>query len=166
MSNHTSFVAEAVATYIAEHGRVQARDVLAYLEQRHGRELAEFRQHLFEQGLLKLIKDALKKTGLDDGVHTRETEEQLLLPGYKPPTTLPIPQADGDFLYVRWDLMTELELKEAIALRKQSILRDQDRLEDLEQKWELLRPYFRRHKGITVGAATQLYLRAHKTQHA
>jgi len=156
-----SIIADAVAHCLARADGVDAREVLDHLTTTCASELQEHAEAMLRMALLRLIKHQLKETAYDDGVLTHEPAQQSL-PGYAPPTTLAVYQEEtGEYRYVRFGKLRSHEFLRALATRQVSILHDQKRLQNLQDKWEVLKPYLLADEEMQVEEAIALFQRDH-----
>lgn len=160
MRKQHSLIADAVAACLARADGVLPAEVLEHLLLTSRAELEPYYEANFRKGLLSDIRQALKGTTLDDGVETGEPT-QLPLPGYRAPTTVPVRQEGGEYRYIRFEKLTGKDFLQAIETRKDGILRDQERLKDLQEKWRVLRRYLLKNDTMTVGEAVQLFTQQH-----
>lgn len=152
---YSRLITDAIEACLAQTDGVLPADVLEHLLATSRAELEPYYEANFRKGLLSDIRQELKNLTLNDGVATGEPT-QWPLPGFKAPTTLPILQANGDFRYMLFVKLTGKDFLQAIATRKDGIAHDRKRLQDLEDKWAVLRPYLLRDESMTVEDAVQL----------
>jgi len=160
-----SIIADAVAHCLARAEGVDAREVFDHLTTTCASELQQHAGAMLRMALLRLIKHQLKETTRDDGVLTGEPAQQSL-PGYAPPTTLAVYQEEmGEYRYIRFEKLRSREFLRALATREIGIRHDQDRLEDLTRKWEMLKPYMLADEEMRVEDAIALFQRDNAIHH-
>lgn len=158
MAKIRSILRECRDACLAATGSCLASEVLNFALANYGPELREHQEEAMRREYLSMLKALLKETSEDDGVDSGAST-QLPLPGFDPPTTMAVLQADGEYLYVLFLRMTWEQMQGAIEERDRNMDRVRKRRADLRRKARVLRPYMENNPSMTVQDALVLLQR-------
>jgi hypothetical protein len=141
---------------LLRQGACSVEDVIRRARARYGRELEEERERLFQIALRREVKELMREATGD--VEAGSGDVVAMLPGLEAPRALAIPTDVGGYRYVPFEAATWDDLVKARAERVANLARAGERLRDLDQKLEMLRPYMQGSNNVTVGAACRMML--------
>ena len=141
---------------LLRRGACSVEDVIRQAFERHGAELMEERERLFQLALRREVKELMREATADG--EAGPGSAVALLPGLEAPRALAVPTDLGGYRYVPFELATWDDLLKARAERVANLGRAAERLKDFDRKLDMLRPFMRGSNNVTVADACRMML--------
>jgi hypothetical protein len=141
---------------LLRRGACSVEDVIRQAFERHGAELMEERERLFQLALRREVKELMREATADGEAGAGGTV--ALLPGLEAPRALAVPTDLGGYRYVPFELATWDDLLKARAERVANLGRAAERLKDFDRKLDMLRPFMQVSNNVTVADACRMML--------
>jgi hypothetical protein len=141
-------ICETAVAALAE-GRCTAADIALRVLDSYPELVEAESERLIKGRIREISKRVLRELSDED-------EHQAVLPGFALPATIAVPREDGEFVYVRTDTATWVDLQAGVLTRNLNIKRAVEKRQAYLRILDRLKPWMAKSPDMTVQEAMHL----------